>query len=143
MEREKRWRENDDGEEYIYKYLYYYYFIIDGGRQGGSAMPRLTSGDDDDDGEVDGVDDDDEDGNYFLVGCEKKKGWESHPPSNLILRRNIINWPRRSNWQREKRLLFANSPASPMENFYYQFPRDREIKNKPTQSRLFFNPILI
>ena len=36
---------NDDGEEYIYKYLYYYYFIIDGGRQGGSAMPRLTSGD--------------------------------------------------------------------------------------------------
>ena len=49
-------------------------------------MPRLTSGDDDDDGEVNGVDDDDEDGNYFLVGCEIKKGWESHPPSNLIFR---------------------------------------------------------
>ena len=89
----EQWSERKDGgkmmmEKNIYKYLCYYYFIIDGGRQGGSAMQcqglqvakmmmmvklmvlmmmmkmEIIS----------------------LVGCEKEKGWESHPPSNLIFR---------------------------------------------------------
>ena len=102
--------------------LYYYYFIIvEGQRLGGSAMPKkagcedgvvVVNGVDDADGEV-------EDCSWQLFEKRKVVGTNLLPTLFLKIKTNISAI--HSNWQREMRLLLANSPASPMKIFIINF----------------------